>query len=63
MQEEEKKFSITVDEWTDINIKRCLNLTLHDGDNSYKLGLVEINGSFYAETTQKLVEEKLLHPR
>lgn len=54
------KFSITVDEWTDINIKRYLNVTLHDGKVSFKLGLIEVHGSCDAEATQKLVEEKLL---
>lgn len=56
----EHKFSITVDEWTDINVKRYLNLNLHDVGKSFKLGLVEIKGSCNAEATQKLVEEKLL---
>lgn len=56
----ENKFSRTVDECTDINIKRYLNLTLHDAKNSLKLGLIEIEGSCNAEMTKKLVEETLL---
>ena len=56
----ENKFSITVDEWKDINIKRYLNLTLHDGKTSFKLRLIEVHGSCNADKTQKLVEEKLL---
>ena len=54
------KFSITVDEWTDISVKRYLNVTLHSKDDTYNLGLVQIHGSCTAETTQMLVKTKLM---
>lgn len=56
----EQKFSITVDEWTDINMKRYMNVTLHSKSSCYKLGLAKIDGSCDAEKTKKIVEDKLL---
>jgi hypothetical protein len=52
------KFSITTDEWTDVALRRYLNVTLH-GESSHKLGLVQIIGSCNAEMTLTLVEKKL----
>lgn len=54
------KYSITVDEWTDINIKRFLNVTLHGNGVAHNLGLIKIIGSCDAVATQNLVEAKLL---
>lgn len=56
----EKKFSITVDEWTDIKSKRYLNVTLHTNEKCFKLGLNKISGSCDAATTEILVREKLM---
>ena len=39
------RFSITIDEWTSCNFKRYLNETLHCQEDSYKLGLINIEGS------------------
>lgn len=55
-----KRFSITVDEWCDRNIKRYLNVTVHCGQEPYVLGLVEIIGSCDALQLKSAVEEKLL---
>lgn len=55
-----RKLSITVDEWTNINMKRFVNVTLHDGNDSFKSGLCNVKpGSCKSECTTNLVEEKL----
>lgn len=54
-----ERFSITVDEWSDININRYINVTLHN-KVAYRLGLVKINGSCDAFTTEELVKQKLI---
>jgi hypothetical protein len=52
------KFSITVDEWTDIAMNRYLNFTLQN-QISYWLGLFKINGSCDAFLTRSLDKPKL----
>lgn len=60
LKKDGQKFSITTDEWTNINVKRLLNVTLHNScGESFVLGLVPINGSCNAEKTVELVKEKL----
>ena len=54
-----KKFSITVDEWTNRNSKRFLNITLHH-EKPFVLGLVQLRGSCNALKLKEIVEEKLL---
>ena len=54
-----EKFSITVDEWTDI--KRYISVTVHN-KVAYRLGLVKIDGSCDASTTEELVKQKLMVP-
>jgi hypothetical protein len=54
-----EKFSITVDEWTDISMKRYINVTLHHNNVCYRLGLLKIGGSCDAFKTTELVEQKL----
>ena len=54
------RFSITIDEWTSCKSRRYLNVTLHSQENSYKLGLVAIQGSCDAFQVHSLVEQKLL---
>lgn len=60
LKKDGQKFSITTDEWTNINVKRLLNVTLHNScGESFVLGLVPIEGSCNAEKTVELVKEKL----
>lgn len=52
------KFSITTDEWTNINVQRFLNVTLHiSNGETFVLGLVPIEGSCNAEKTIELVKK------
>lgn len=60
LKEKGEKFSITVDEWTDIKMKRYINVTLHlFNKSSYKLGLIKILNTCDASKTKELVAEKL----
>lgn len=62
-----RKFSITVDEWTDVCTTRYLNVTAHvlktEGKefvfDTFVLGLVEITGKADAVKIKNLVENKL----
>lgn len=54
-----KKFSISVDEWTNNSNTRFLNITVHDSAESYSLGLTKINGSCDAKETERLVSATL----
>ena len=60
MKLENKKASISIDEWTSFNNRRYLNIHVYyideDSDN---LGLVRIVGSCISETLLQLVAEKL----
>lgn len=53
------KFSITVDEWTDILMKRYLNITLHSVKNTYYLGLIQIIGSCNYEIILNVIKRQL----
>lgn len=53
------RFSITVDEWSDINMRRYINVTLHSSVRAYVLGLVPIIGSCDSDATISLVTQKL----
>lgn len=56
----DEKFSVTLDEWTSVKIRRFLNVNLHycDGLNT-NLGLIRIVGSCSAEMTLILLKKKL----
>lgn len=54
------KFSISVDEWMNMNAKRFINITLHN-IMRYNLGLTKIDGSCDAEETKRLVSETLIN--
>jgi hypothetical protein len=58
--ENDEKFTITVDEWTDIAMRRYLNVTLQSVDTQFVLGLVPIIESCTSEKTEELVFERLL---
>ena len=50
-----EKFAITVDEWTSQANRRYLNITLHDIEKDYNLGLASIATSCDGNTMLKLV--------
>ena len=50
-----EKFTITADEWTDIVLRRYLNVTLHSAHEQVVLGLVPIVESCTSEKTEELV--------
>ena len=54
-----EKFTITVDEWTDLVMRRYLNVTLHSANEQIVLGLVPIVESCTSEKTEELVYERL----
>jgi len=57
---ENRKFSLTLDEWSSKRNRRYLNVNIHESDGQpYNLGLVRIYGSCPAEKTMELVENKL----
>jgi predicted HicB family RNase H-like nuclease len=54
-----EKFTITADEWTDIVLRRYLNVTLHSVHEQVVLGLVPIIESCTSEKTEELVFQRL----
>lgn len=55
-----ERFSITVDEWSDINVRRFMNITLHSATKPpVVLGLSAIIGSCDSNATIDLVKAKL----
>lgn len=56
-----RRFSITLDEWTSIRMKRYVNINLHDAKEKepYNLGLVRIFGSCYASDLVDIVKTHL----
>ncbi|XP_077299726.1 uncharacterized protein LOC143920672 isoform X3 [Arctopsyche grandis] len=62
-KESGSRFSISVDEWTDLNHRRYLNVTLHDTKKNlkteHKLGLTFIKDTCDAFTLKKLITNKL----
>lgn len=58
--DENSKFSIALDEWTDLNSQRYLVILLNDENETLNLGLVEIpKGPCVAEVLERLVVKKL----
>jgi hypothetical protein len=55
---QEKKFTISFNEWTSINNRRYLNVNVHIHKKSWNLGLVRVRGSLPAESCIKLIEKK-----
>lgn len=53
------KFSITVDEWSDIRMRRYINVSLRSVEEVVNLGLIEITGSCNAEATVSYVKSRL----
>ena len=61
-QESDKKFSLTLDEWTSTKNRRYMNINLHDSEGkTYNLGLVRILGSCTSEKILNMVNERLLN--
>ena len=55
-----KRFSITLDEWTSVAMKRFVNINLHDNEfKTLNLGLVRIYGSCSASALVELVTNHL----
>lgn len=54
------RFSLTLDEWTDLTHRRYLLVNLHDSQKTYNLGLIPIPpGRATAKVILGLVKEKL----
>ena len=61
MKKDNRKFSITIDEWSSSRNRRYINISVHYGEEDFEnLGLVRIQGSFPAEKVRLLVEQLLL---
>ena len=60
MKEENKKFSISIDEWTSLRNRRYMNVHLHYvGEDSENLGLIRIYGSCPAEKIRKKRDSRI----
>lgn len=54
------KFSISIDEWTDLNQRRYLMLFAHDSEHSYNLGLIPIPpGNATEEVLHELIVARI----
>lgn len=60
LKKKQRKFSLTLDEWTSLRTKRYININVHSEVEYYCLGLVKIEGSSDSVATQRYVEQKLL---
>ena len=57
---DEKKFSLTFDEWSSLANKRYMSINVHGVDGKvWSLGLVRVSGSMPADKCVQLVEAKL----
>jgi len=56
----DKRFSLTLDEWTSAANKRYMNINLHGNGEIWNLGLSRINGTFSAEACLDDVKIKLV---
>lgn len=54
-----KKFSISIDEWTDVAMRRYLNVTLRSSHLQFVLGLITIKEKCTAEKIKELVKNTL----
>lgn len=55
-----EKFSLTLDEWTSVKMRKYLNINIHAHDGTwFNLGLVRISGRADAKTLQDLVRAHL----
>jgi hypothetical protein len=55
----EKRFSITLDEYTSLKNRRFINVNVHQENEHWNLGLKRISGSLPAEKAVAVVTEKL----
>ena len=53
------RFSLTVDEYTLIKMRRYLNINIHTNGSLYNLALVRVVGSMPSEKAVQIVSEKL----
>lgn len=54
------RFSISIDEWCDVSMRRYLNITLHSNEKDYVLGLFPMLGSYDSMKTVELVKNSLM---
>lgn len=59
LKAEDRKFSITLDEWTSLRNRRFLNVNLHSDQNPINLGLIRIKNTCPSEEIERLTNEKL----
>lgn len=60
LKSQDKRFSITFDEWTSVRNRRYMNINVHSGQGIlWNIGLVRATGSMPADKCLTLVEEKL----
>lgn len=59
LQEQDQKFSLTLDEWTSRKNSRYLNINVHYTGKHINLGLVRIHGSCTAEYCTDLIDKRL----
>src|SRR5713101_9407634 len=59
LKKENKKISISIDEWTSLRNRRYMNVHVYNDVNSYDLVLVRIHGTCPAEKVFCLVNEML----
>lgn len=59
MKKQDRKISITFDEWTSTRNRRYMNVNAHANQRTWNLGLKRIVGSMNAEKCVKLLEEVL----
>jgi len=57
LKKENKKISISIDEWTSLRNRRYMNVHVYNDVNSYDLGLVRIHGTCPAEKVFSLVND------
>ena len=56
----DQDWTITFDEWTSVGVKQVMNVNLHFKQQSFNLGLIEVDGiSCTSEHLLKLIEAKL----
>ena len=59
MKKQNRKFSLSFEEWSSLKNRRYLNLNVHIQNKFWNLGLVRVHGSLPAESCIKLIEERM----
>lgn len=61
LMDEGERLSVSVDDWTDCQMRKFKNVTVHTRKKNFILGLTRVIGSSNAEDTAKKVKEVLIH--